>query len=94
MVISTKFDGNQKKFHWYWLPLMYKHPECTFFVSGEFIFPKDISNLIVNEKAKGGPLLECPMNKVPSYSAMIELQKKRNNWKGTSEDLKSRFYEV
>ena len=73
---------------------MYKHPECTFYVSGEFIFPKDISNLKVNTGAKGGPLLECPMNKVPSYSAMIELQKKANNWRGTNEDLQSRFYEV
>lgn len=73
---------------------MYKHPECTFYVSGEFVFPKDISNLKVNKAATGGPLLDCPMNRVPSYSAMIELQKKANNWRGTNEDLKSRFYEV
>ena len=73
---------------------MYKHPECTFYVSGEFIFPKDISNLKVNTGAKRGPLLECPMNRVPSYSAMIELQKKAKDWRGTNEDLKSRFYEV
>ena len=94
MVIKTTFDGNQKKFHWYWLPLIYKHGECTFFVDGDFVFPKDISNLKVNAEPKGGPFLECPMNLVPTYSAMIELQSKPKNWRGTNLDLKSKFYKV
>ena len=47
MNIVTKFDISQKKFHHYWLPLMYKHQECTFYITAShgFIYPKDLNNL-------------------------------------------------
>ena len=34
------------------------------------------------------------INKIPTYRAMIELQKKDKSWIGTDEDLGERFYEV
>ena len=97
MVIETHFDGNQKKFHHYWLPLIYKHQECEFHVTASrgFTYPKDIANLKVNHIGnKKGPVLKCPMNKVPTYKAMIVLQQKKQGWSGTDEDLGERFYEV
>ena len=95
MVIVSSFDGNQKKFHSYWLPLMYKHQECEFHVSGKFVFPSDLKNLHVNKVEHGkGPVLKCPMDKVPTYKAMIELQNKSPKWIGTPEELGEKFYEV
>lgn len=95
MVIITTFEGDQKKFHHYWLPLMYKHQECEFHVSGKFVYPKDLKNLKVNstEQTKG-PTLKCPINKIPTYKAMITLQSKSTDWIGTDEDLQEKFYEV
>lgn len=96
MKIVTRFDGQQKKFHWYWLPLMYKHPECKFYISGDFIFPRGIDNLLQNATPEegDGPILQCPINLVPTYKAMVELSKKKKDWNGTHEDLGERFYEV
>lgn len=94
MVIVTEFKGDQKSFHHYWCPLMYKHQECQFYIKGEFVFPKDIKNLHVNEEPKGGPILHCPIEKIPQYRGMIELQKKEKNWSGTPEDIGDWFYSV
>ena len=96
MVIITTFEGNQKKFHTYWLPLMYKHQECQFYVSGKFTYPSDLKNLHVNKtrELKSGPILRCSINNVPTYKAMIELQKKSKNWVGTEKELNEKFYEV
>lgn len=97
MKIVTEFNGEQKKFHWYWLPLIYKHQEVTFYVQAPrgFIYPKDIKNLKVNEvTGDQGPILNCPMNRVPTYRAMEQFAKKDGKWKGTHEDLGERFYEV
>ena len=95
MVIITTFEGNQKAFHHYWLPLIYKHQECEFRISGKFVYPKDLKNLKVNSvDENGGPILKCPINKVPMYRGMIELQKKNKNWIGTPEDLGDWFYDV
>lgn len=97
MKIVTTFEGNQKHFHWYWLPLMYKHQEVTFYVQAphKFIYPKDVKNLKINEVPKGdGPTLNCPMNLLPTYRAMEQFAKKKKDWTGTPEDLGERFYEV
>ena len=95
MVIVSSFDGNQKKFHSYRLPLMYKHQECEFHISGKFVHPSDLKNLHVNRIEHGkGPILKCPMNMVPTYRAMIELQRKNPKWIGTPEELGEVFYEV
>tara|TARA_B100002019_G_scaffold59522_2_gene51026 strand:- start:2529 stop:2822 length:294 start_codon:yes stop_codon:yes gene_type:complete len=97
MVIITEYKGNQKKFHWYWLPLICKHQEVKFFVkaSSDFIYPKDIKNLNVNQPVSGkGPTLICPIDKIPTYRAMEQLTKKDKNWKGTPEDLGERFYDA
>lgn len=95
MNIVTEFNGNQKKFHWYWLPLIYKHQECTFYIKGEFVFPRDVSNIKVNaEPPKGGPTLTIPMDQVPTYRAMLELASLPEDWKGNHIDLGQRFYEV
>ncbi len=97
MKIVTEFNGEQKKFHWYWLPLMYKHQECEFYVHAPrgFVYPKDVKNLKVNEVPRSkGPTLRCPMNRVPTYIAMVEFTKKKPDWDGTHEDLGERFYEV
>lgn len=95
MVIITTFEGDQKSFHHYWLPLMYKHQECEFHVSGKFVFPKDLKNLKVNAVETGsGPVLKCPIHKLPTYRAMIELQKKNKDWIGTDEDIGDWFYSI
>ena len=97
MIISTIFNGEQKKFHWYWLPLIYKHQECEFYIEASrgFIYPKDIKNLKVNEVLpKDGPILTVTMDKVPTYIAMIKLQEQKKSWRGTSDDLNAKFYEV
>lgn len=97
MKIVTVFDGQQKKFHWYWLPLIYKHQEVTFYVQAPrgFIYPKDIKNLKVNEIAGGkGPILKCPMNRVPTYRAMEKFSKMGKDWNGSDTELNERFYEV
>lgn len=99
MVIVTEFKGDQKSFHYYWCPLMYKHQECQFYIKSEFqkkplIFPKDLKNLHVNKEPKGGPMLDCPIDKIPQYRGMIELQKKEKNWKGTEKDIGDWFYDL
>lgn len=94
MVIVTEFKGDQKSFHHYWCPLMYKHQECSFYIKGEFIYPKDLKNLHVNKEPKGGPILNCPIDKIPQYRGMIELQKKDKNWKGTEKDIGDWFYDL
>lgn len=96
MKIVTEFNGNQKHFHWYWLPLIYKHQECKFYVKGDFTYPKDVGNLLVNATPEqgNGPILRCPMNLVPTYRAMEQFTRKDKNWTGTHEDLGERFYEV
>ena len=97
MVIITTFNGIQKMFHTYWLPLMYKHQECDFYVTGKFVYPRDLPNLKINktdvENLKG-PILKCPMEKIPTYIAMIKLQSMKPNWIGTPEELGERFYEL
>lgn len=94
MVIVTEFEGDQKSFHHFWCPLMYKHQECQFYIKGEFIFPKDLNNLHVNQEPKGGPQLTCSINNIPTYRGMIELQKKDKNWKGTEKDIGDWFYDL
>ena len=95
MVIISTFEVNQRAFHHYWLPLIYKHQECEFRISGKFTYPKDLKNLKVNTvDTGGGPILKCPIDKVPMYRGMIELQKKDKNWIGVPEDLGSWFYGV
>lgn len=94
MVIVTEFKGDQKSFHHYWCPLMYKHQECSFYIKGEFIYPRDLKNLHVNKEPKGGPILNCPIDKIPQYRGMIELQKKDKNWKGTEKDIGDWFYDL
>jgi len=95
MNIYVKFNGEQKKFHWYWLPLIYKHQECTFYFEGDFTYPKDIKNLRVNaEIDTKGPTLYCPMDRVPTYYAMVVLTGKKSSWTGTTNDLNAPFYEV
>ena len=95
MQIITTFEGDQKKFHWYWLPLMYKHSDCVFNISGKFTYPNDVKNLKVNSTEEGvGPTQRCPINMVPSYKAMAALEAKPQSWVGTHEDLGERFYEV
>ena len=50
MNIVIKYNGRQKLFHHYWLPLIYKHNECTFYVedkNGSMIYPSGIRNLKV-----------------------------------------------
>ena len=97
MKIVTEFNGQQKYFHWYWLPLIYKHQEVTFYVQAPrgFIYPKDIKNLKVNEIAKGkGPTLNCPMNLVPTYRAMEQFAKKHPTWTGSPEELGEKFYDI
>ena len=84
MVIITTYQGDQRSFHHHWCPLMYKHQECEFRISGKFVYPKDLKNIKVNSvDESGGPILKCPIDKIPTYRAMIELQKKPKNWIGT-----------
>ena len=85
MVITLKFEGQQQLFHYYWLPLMYKHNECKFVVedkTSKLVYPKDVNNLNVianiNNVKLRQPILHCNMNKVPTYRTMIEFQKKKS----------------
>lgn len=97
MNIVTVFNGKQKNFHMYWLPLIYKHQEVMFYIQAPrgFIYPKDIKNLKVNEIPNTkGPTLKCEMSELPTYRAMEVLTKQKNNWTGTPKDLDARFYEV
>lgn len=101
MVIITEFEGDQRKFHHFWLPLIYKHQECNFVVKDKtdrMIFPAGIKNLKVvnpdyNVRA-GQVVLECPINKVPTYKAMVDLQNIKSAKTITPEELGSMFYEV
>ena len=97
MVITLKFEGQQQLFHYYWLPLMYKHNECKFIVEDKttkMIYPNDVDNLEVvtniNNVKLRQPILRCKMNKVPTYRTMIEFQKKKS---GEYENL-GEYYEV
>lgn len=94
MVIVTEFKGDQKSFHHFWCPLMYKHQECSFYIKGEFIFPKDLKNLHINKEPKGGPILNCPIDYIPTYKAMIELQAKPKGWNGDHVKLGAPFYDT
>lgn len=97
MVITLTFEGQQQLFHYYWLPLMYKHNECKFIVedkTSKLIYPNDVGNLEVvtniNNVKLRQPILHCKINKVPTYRTMIEFQKKKS---GEYEDL-GEYYEV
>jgi len=102
MVIITTYVGDQKEFNRFWCPLMYKHQECKFFISGgpKFVYPKDLNNLHVNSTLhivgqKEGPILKCPIEKIPTYRGMIELQKKEKSWIGGVAELGDKwFYDV
>ncbi len=97
MVIITDYTGPQNKFHWYWLPLMYKHQEVRFFVKApdSFVYPKNLANLNVNQKPTGkGPVLTCDWNQIPTYRAMEQFSKKKRDWQGTAKDLGEKFYAV
>jgi len=100
MMIITQFEGKQKIFHHYWLPLIYKHNECQFCVEDttrKFAYPKDIKNLQVvtdlNKVKLKGPVLYCPMNKLPTYKAMINLQQMAPG-EYKVKDVHAKFYEV
>tara|TARA_B100001175_G_scaffold296414_1_gene285322 strand:- start:865 stop:1197 length:333 start_codon:yes stop_codon:yes gene_type:complete len=101
MVILTKYTGYQLEFTRYWPPLMYKHQECQFIVIDPFNklwYPKDLKNLeVVNDwddiKSWKGPMLECPINKLPTYKAMIVLQNKKSG-NFTPDNLGAKFYKV
>ena len=79
MNIVIKYNGRQKLFHHYWLPLIYKHPECTFYVedkNGSIICPSGIPNIkmvidISKQKLKGKTLY-CDIDKVPTYKTMTD----------------------
>lgn len=79
MNIVIKYNGRQKLFHHYWLPLIYKHPECTFYVedkNGSIICPSGIRNIkmvidISKQKLKGKTLY-CDIDKVPTYKTMTD----------------------
>ena len=97
MVITLTFEGQQQLFHYYWLPLMYKHNECKFIVEDKttkMIYPNDVGNLEVvtniNNIKLRQPILHCEINKVPTYKTMIEFQKKKS---GEYENL-GEYYEV
>jgi len=66
-------------FHHYWLPLIYKHQECKFFVEGDIekmIYPKDVPNLHVTKKVNKDnmkkPIMYCNIDQVPTYKTMID----------------------
>ena len=101
MVILIEFEGEQRKFHHFWLPLIYKHQECNFVVKDKtdnMIFPAGITNLkVVNPDYKlrtGNVVLKCPFNKIPTYKAMVDLQNIKTAKTITPEELGSMFYEV
>lgn len=89
MVIITQFSGksDQKKFHHFWLPLIYKHNECTFIVeqttAEQLVYPTGIKNLKVvkshTDQAYKGPVLFCPLDKIPTYKNMVDLQASKAN---------------
>ena len=77
MNIVVKYNGKQKLFHHYWLPLIYKHNECTFYIedkNGSMIYPSGIRNLKViidiNKENLKGKTLHCDIDKVPTYKTM------------------------
>ena len=81
MVIVINYDGRQQMFHHYWLPLIYKHQECTFWVEGDtekMIYPSDISNLNVTKRVDRdklkNPVMYCNIDKVPTYRTMIDFK--------------------
>jgi len=97
VVITLKYNGDQKRFHHYWLPLVYKHGECTFVVhdeSNKLIYPKDAKNLKINQNHDKGPIMHCVAEKIPTYRAMVVFQKKPKNWKGDWSDLGEMFYDI
>ena len=106
MVIVTEFNGNQLMFTRYWCPLMYKHQECKFVVINPFYevtldYPKDLENLQVVSNIDFSKfktaVLECPMEKLPTYKVMIILQKLSahvNPKRYKPKHLKTRFYKV
>ncbi len=68
-------------FHHYWLPLIYKHQECTFWVEGnteKMIYPSDIPNLNVTKQVNRdklkNPVMYCNIDKVPTYRTMIDFK--------------------
>ena len=83
MNIVVKYNGKQKLFHHYWLPLIYKHNECRFYVEDKndsLIYPSGIPNLkvvidISKEKLKGKTLY-CNIYKVPTYKTMANFDNK------------------
>ena len=83
MNIVIKYNGKQKLFHHYWLPLIYKHNECRFYVEDKndsLIYPSGIPNLkvvidISKEKLKGKTLY-CNIYKVPTYKTMANFDNK------------------
>jgi len=93
MVIILTFTGDQKAFNRAWCPLIYKHQECQFFITAvpNFVYPKDLNNLHINKilhnTSEDGPILKCPIEIIPTYRGMIELQKKSKNWIGGPKDL-------
>ena len=76
MKILLKFDGRQQMFHYYWLPLIYKHSECAFFVedkSGKLITPNGIKNLKVISDFKSLNVNDaklCYIDEIPTYKTM------------------------
>ena len=99
MVIVTTFIDDQKTFNRAWCPLMYKHQECQFFISAgpKFVYPKDLKNIHINKvlhnTSEDGPILRCPIEIIPTYRGMVELQSKDKSWVGGPVDLgKIYFY--
>ena len=94
MVIISTYVGDQKDFNQHWCPLMYKHQECQFYITAgpNLVYPKDLKNFHLNSGLhitgqKDGPILKCPIERIPTYRGMIELQKKPTSWIGRPEDL-------
>ena len=98
MVIISTFVGDQKLFNRVWCPLMYKHQECQFYITAgpKFVYPKDLQNLHINSGLnigqKDGPILKCPIELIPTYRGMIELQSKPSTWIGRQDDLGIDFF--
>ena len=97
MVITLTFEGQQQLFHYYWLPLIYKHNECKFIVedkTNKMIYPKDVDNLEVvtniNNVKLRTPVLHCKINRVPTYKTMVDFQAK---CAGEYDDF-GKYYEV
>ena len=98
MVIISTFLGDQKYFNRAWCPLMYKHQECQFYITAgpKFVYPKDLQNLHINSGLnigqKDGPILKCPIELIPTYRGMIELQSKPKDWIGDPDDLDHEYF--